>query len=258
MPGALGAVSVCLQPHCCCVAVLVWYGAPAAQPVWGGWGHLEGNKRVKLFDKTWKKLVAAGAVAAVGVVGITVAANAAGGTGCRTLTYPLCSRSVAATQVVDNSMGENEFTPAVRAKLNRPDKGAVTAYKFAPKTLTKIGGSFKTNKTKLGEFTLPAGSFKLDLSYFAARTVAGVPGTRPELALRVGASDTAFGDDYGTILGNEISPSKDREQTGYNFAYVTTTAPTTVEVFGFGYNDDAGSAGSGEIDMGAQVAVTTN
>jgi len=212
---------------------------------------------VKLLDKTWKKLAAAGVVAALGVGGIAVAADAAGGTGCRTLTYPLCARSVAKTQVVDHSLDEQEFTSGVVAKLNT-DKGAVKAYKFEAKTLAKIGGSFKTNKTKLGEFTLPAGSFKLDLSYFASRTVAGAAGTRPELALRVGATETAFGEDYGTILGNEISPAKDREQTGYNFAYVTTTKTTTVEVFGFGYNDDASSAGSGEIAMAAAVAVTTN
>lgn len=212
---------------------------------------------MKLLNKTWKKFVAAGAVAALGIGGIAVAANAAGGTGCATLTYPLCARSVAKAQVVDHSLDEQELAPSVVGKLNT-DKGALTTYKFDAKTLTLIGGSFKTNKTKLGEFTLPAGSFKLDLSYFAARTVTGAPGTRPELALRVGASPTAFGEDYGTILGNEISPTKDREQTGYNFAYVKTTKATTVEVFGFGYNDDASGAGSAEIDMSAQVAVTTN
>jgi hypothetical protein len=59
---------------------------------------------VKLFDSKKKKLIAGFAAAATIVVGGAVAANAATGTGCRTLTYPLCARSVATTQVVDNSL----------------------------------------------------------------------------------------------------------------------------------------------------------
>lgn len=69
--------------------------------------------------KIHKRLIAAAGVAALGVAGITVAANAAGGTGCRTLTYPLCARSVAKTQVVDHSLDEQEFAPSVLAKLNK-------------------------------------------------------------------------------------------------------------------------------------------
>lgn len=69
--------------------------------------------------KIHKQLIAAAGVAALGVVGITVAANAAGGTGCRTLTYPLCARSVAKTQVVDHSLDEQELAPSVLAKLNK-------------------------------------------------------------------------------------------------------------------------------------------
>lgn len=67
-----------------------------------------------------KKIVLA-TVAALGIVvgGGALVANAAGGTGCRTLTYPLCARSVAGTQVVDKSLGEHEFNDATRAKLNK-------------------------------------------------------------------------------------------------------------------------------------------
>lgn len=64
------------------------------------------------------KLIAAAGIAALGVAGITVAANAAGGTGCRTLTYPLCARSVASAQVVDNSLISNDLNPSVRAAIN--------------------------------------------------------------------------------------------------------------------------------------------
>ncbi|TCC33756.1 hypothetical protein [Kribbella sindirgiensis] len=98
---------------------------------------------------------------------------------------------------------------------------------FKPVTIDKIGGSFKTNKTKVGEFTLEPGTWLLN--------------------------STAFGTDYGTILGAEISPAKDRELTGSTVKVVTVDKATTVEVFAFGYNDDAGSAGSGEIAASASV-----
>lgn len=73
---------------------------------------------MKLFNTKTKKIVAAsiGAVAIIG--GGMVAANAAGGTGCATLTYPLCARSVAKAQVVDHSLDESEFAPSVVGKLN--------------------------------------------------------------------------------------------------------------------------------------------
>jgi hypothetical protein len=93
----------------------------------------------------------------------------------------------------------------------------------------------------------------INTSAFFARTAVGVPDTRPQLALRLGASTTAFGDDYGTILGAEISPSKDRELTGATVKVVKVTASTKVEAFAFGHNDDAGSAGSGDITAAADV-----
>jgi hypothetical protein len=52
-----------------------------------------------------------------------VAANAAGETGCKYLTYPLCARSVASVQVVDGSLIESDLAPAVREKLNKPGTG---------------------------------------------------------------------------------------------------------------------------------------
>lgn len=158
--------------------------------------------------------------------------------------------------------GDAGATGATGAKGDKGDagdpatdvKGTGISKSFDPVTIAHIGGSFKTQKTKIGEFTLPAGTWMINSSAFFARSVAGVDGTRPQLALRVGASDTAFGVDYGTILGAEISPAKDRELTGSAVKVVTVNAATTVEVFSFGYNDDAGSAGSGEITAAADVA----
>jgi hypothetical protein len=201
------------------------------------------------------RLVVAAVLGAGVLVGVAVAANGAVKPDCKSLTYPLCPRSVAASQVVDNSLPASKLVPADRAAfLKNTDiygKGASTDFK--PVVIANIGGSFKTSKTKVGEFTLEPGTWLINSTAFFARTATGVPGTRPQLALRVGASATAFGDDYGTILGAEISPAKDRELAGSTVKVVTVKAKTTVEVFAFGYNDDAGAAGSGEITASASV-----
>ncbi|GAA1119888.1 hypothetical protein GCM10009630_17120 [Kribbella jejuensis] len=208
----------------------------------------------KVFTTKGGRLLVAAVLGAGVLVGVTVAANGAVRPDCKTLSYPLCPRSVAASQVVDNSLPKSKIVPADRdAFLKDMGKVGVTKDFSTPVTIDKIGGSFKTNKTKVGEFTLQPGTWLVNTTAFFARTTAGAAGTRPELALRVGASDTAFGDDYGTILGAEISPSKDRELSGSTVKVVTVTKATKVEVFAFGYNDDAGSAGSGEITASASV-----
>jgi hypothetical protein len=210
----------------------------------------------KVWNTKGGRLLVAAVLGAGVLVGVTVAANGAVRPDCKSLSYPLCPRSVAASQVVDNSLPASKLTKSDRdAFLKDTDafgKSGV-AVDFKPATIDKIGGSFKTNKTKIGEFTLKPGTWLLNSTAFFARTTAGEPGTRPELALRVGATDTAFGDDFGTILGAEISPAKDRELTGSTVKVVTVDKTTTVDVFAFGYNDNAGSAGSGEIAASASV-----
>ncbi|MGW5191210.1 hypothetical protein ACWEOO_18320 [Kribbella sp. NPDC004138] len=207
----------------------------------------------KVFGTKGGRLLVAAVLGAGVLVGVTVAANGAVRPDCKTLSYPLCARSVAAKQVVDNSIPASKLTPADRAAFLKDNGKAGVTKDFAPVAIAKIGGSFKTGKTLVGDFTLQPGTWLLNSTAFFARTTAGVPGTRPQLALRVGASDTAFGEDYGTILGAEISPAKDRELTGSTVKVVTVKEPTKVEVFAFGYNDDAGSAGSGEITASASV-----
>ncbi|MGY4767968.1 hypothetical protein ACXC9Q_13730 [Kribbella sp. CWNU-51] len=210
----------------------------------------------KILNSKSGRLMVAAVLGAGVLVGVTVAANGAVKPDCKSLSYPLCPRSVAATQVVDNSLPASKLAPADRtAFLKDTDaNGKLGVSKaFDPVAIAHIGGSFKTGKTKVGEFTLPAGTWLINSSAFFARTAAGPAGTRPQLALRVGASDTAFGDDYGTILGAEISPAKDRELTGSTVKVVKVTGSTKVEVFAFGYNDDAGSAGSGDITAAADV-----
>jgi hypothetical protein len=62
-----------------------------------------------------KKVAAAGIIAATLVSGGAIAASAADGTGCRTLMYPLCERSVASAQVVDSSLTQKDLALAVRS-----------------------------------------------------------------------------------------------------------------------------------------------
>ena len=210
----------------------------------------------KLLNSKSGRLAVAAVLGAGVLVGVTVAANGAVKPDCKSLSYPLCARSVAASQVVDNSLPASKIVPADRNAFLKDVNGkAGVTVSLPPKAIEHIGGSFKTQKTKIGEFTLPAGTWLINTSAFFARTAVGVEGTRPQLALRVGASVTDFGIDVGTILGAEISPSKDRELSGSTVKVLKVPAngSTKVEVFAFGYNDDAGSAGSGDITAAADI-----
>lgn len=68
-------------------------------------------------------------VLAAGLLGagaIAATAGVPGSTDCKTLSYPLCSKSVAGTQIVNGSVNQVEFDASTRAKLD--DKtGQVTA-----------------------------------------------------------------------------------------------------------------------------------
>lgn len=157
------------------------------------------------------------------------------------------------SQIKAGTVDESDLNAALQAKLVKTP----AIFNFGAKSIAKIGGPFKANKTLLGDFTLPAGTWRIDMSYLAVRTVAGAPGTRPQLALRVGASATENGAEYGTVMGAEISPAADRELTATGWKYILKNdSPKKVEVFAFGYNDDGSSAGSAELTMSAQVAIT--
>lgn len=196
-------------------------------------------------------------VAGLALVGGFIASPAGAAVRATGVTYPLAARAVAAKQVVDNSLPASKIVKADRdAFLKDTDNnGKLAASKdCAPVVIEKFGGSFKTGKTKVCELTLPAGTYRLDQNAFFARTIAGVAGTRPQLAARIGASDTEFGTDVGTIMGQEISPSKDRELAGFTSRVVVLTKATKIEWYAFGYNDDQGVAGSGQITAAANIA----
>ena len=169
--------------------------------------------------------------------------------------------SVGTWNTANGAMTEDKLSAGVRAKLNTPDSDvfgtASEANDFASKTITDVGGSFgkftaTVRATKLGDFQLAPGTYLLNSQFRADRVVAGAPGLRPQLALRVD-NGTDWGLDFGTVMGTELSPTANRELYGSGFKVVTVTENTLVQVFGFGYNDDASAAGSGEIKMSASV-----
>lgn len=216
------------------------------------------------FARISSARIAGAVIASAGLILVgVVAANGAVKPDCKNLMYPLCARSVAAMQVVDNSIPKSKIVPADRDAFLKDEVGVdvkggiVAADSFDAVVIEKVGGSFKTNKTKLGSVNIKsAGKYRIDISMFAIRNTAGAAGTRPQLAARVGSTDTAFGLDFGTVFPGPLSPTKDREITGSTFKIVTVDGPTTVDLFGFGYNDDQSAAGSGEFSMASSISVT--
>ncbi|GAA1577808.1 MULTISPECIES: hypothetical protein [Kribbella] len=218
----------------------------------------------KILNTKTGRLAVAGVIAASAVLGVSIAANAAGGTGCKTLTYPLCARSVASTQVVDNSLtgadiktnslGWTDLDGNTQAQIRKGDGkgGATKLYANATPTVIKnIGGTFSTRHTEVGTFTLPKGTWLVNLSAKFNRTAAaaaGAPEVQPMLQL-VG------GTNYVTIGGNNISPALDADLFGSAVGLVTVTEDTKFTVNAFGYASDRSDAGSGDITVLANVVV---
>ena len=73
----------------------------------------------KILNSKSGRLMVAAVLGAGVLVGVTVAANGAVKPDCKSLSYPLCPRSVAATQVVDNSLPASKVAPADRARVLR-------------------------------------------------------------------------------------------------------------------------------------------
>lgn len=155
-------------------------------------------------------------------------------------------------QIAIGTVAESDLATSVQAKLNAGPTNVTKS--CASVALAHTGGPFKTLKTKVCEFNLPAGTWMVNTSAFFSRTAAGADGVRPQMAVRVGASETEYGIDYGTILGTEISAAASREMTG-SATKVVTVAPggVTVEVFGHGYQDNVGDTDGGKISAAADI-----
>lgn len=143
--------------------------------------------------------------------------------------------------------------------LERPDGGKSFLDKtFDTAQIANIGGKFLERNTAIGSIQLPAGTWRIALDVKFTRTAdAGAtdPAVRPSAVARVGQTDTEFGTDLGTIMGNDIAPYKGADLTGTDDTKVTLTEASTVTFAAFGYDDKRGSAGSGEIAAAVRVWV---
>jgi len=120
-----------------------------------------------------------------------------------------------------------------------------------PAIVQNIGGSFgkftgTVRATKVDEVSLPAGTYQLTADGFFHSTAATSGLTRMQLAVRVD-DGTDWGKDLGTCFTDATSPLANREATCSSTRVVTLDAPTTVQVFAFGYADDQGSFDSGKF-----------
>lgn len=103
-----------------------------------------------------------------------------------------------------------------------------------------IGGKFADNATKIGSLDLQPGTYMVNAEGFFESTAATSGKSQMELALRDDA-----GNAYGTCFTGETSPLKGRDASCASTQAVTVDAPTTVDVYAFGYQDDQSATDSG-------------
>lgn len=224
---------------------------------------------MKLPKTLFGRLTVAGTVALFGVLGFAFVADAAVKPDCKNLMYPLCPRSVAASQVVDNSLPKTKIVPADREAFlkdtNTPDvKGdAEVSETLAPKAIEFIGGPYfdpARGFTHLGTVTLTKGTWLVNTSVkftHTAASPAGAPAIRPQVGLRIGqngaaAGDAKWGTEVGTVGGSAIGAGKNSDLWGSAVKLITVDDDTEIGVYGFGYAD-GGTEGSGEIIAAVQV-----
>ena len=158
-----------------------------------------------------------------------------------------------------NTVGKPQLKADVAAKLELGTGSVVKT--IAPAAITYLGGPYfdpARGFTTLGSFTLPKGTWLVNTSAKFHRTVAGVAGSRPQVGLRIGQGTASpnWGTEVGTVGGADISPGNGHDLFGSATKVVTVAEDTTVGVYGFGYNDDTGVAGSGEIEASAEITAT--
>lgn len=145
-------------------------------------------------------------------------------------------------------------------KSEIPDPGSTVTLKTEQgggQPVEHIGGSFSTNATKLGEFTLDPGTYQLSSDGFFTNNAATSGKTQMQLALRTQpAEGQQWGKDLGTCFTGRIASVSGRDITCSTSRVVTLDAPTTVNVYGFGYEaDDQGSTDSGKVNAAYVVNI---
>lgn len=159
------------------------------------------------------------------------------------------ANSVWSSSLNNSIVSEEKLYGPVREKLSWGSlaNGPVDIPETA---IAKIGGPFADNATLLGSVDLPAGTWMVNTSVVFSRTISGATGTRPQLALRYSGGQNA-----GTLMGIEISPTAGRELTESAVETIIVTEPTQMSIYGFGYNDDQGAAGGGQITAKAKITL---
>lgn len=167
--------------------------------------------------------------------------------------------------VANGAVGWYALTQWTRANIHQiarqhDTKGALAGQVQDTATIGAIGGTFgkfteTVRATKVGEMTLQPGTYLLSSSGFFDTVAADSPrtdGTHLQLAVRVD-DGSDWGKDFGTCFTSAF-PAGDREATCAVTRVVTVDSPTTVQVFGFGYNDDQSSTGSGTFTVATDVS----
>ncbi|HEX7717442.1 MAG TPA: hypothetical protein VF416_09155 [Marmoricola sp.] len=169
--------------------------------------------------------------------------------------------SIKSKDIKDGTIQTSDLNAATIAGLKQQAAGAPVQTPLGaqlaanstsdPTAIADIGGSFgkftaTVRATKLDQVTLPAGTYQLTADGFFHSTEATSGKTRLQLALRVD-DGSDWGKDFGTCFTGAASALADREVSCSSTRVVTVDAPTTVQVFAFGYADDQGSADSGKF-----------
>lgn len=167
------------------------------------------------------------------------------------------NNTVTTDSVKDGALGAADLNADLKGKLDN-GKGVGTK-DFEAKAITTIGGSFATGKTVVGTVEVAAaGTYLVNTSAVFDRKNEGTEGylapttdTYPSLVVRYGTTEA----DAGTIMGSPVSRKGFVELTGSATKTISVDGPTTLNVYGFGYNEDRSGFGGGQITVAAQVTV---
>ncbi len=135
-----------------------------------------------------------------------------------------------------------------------------TGFASAPTNIDTIGGTYSTNATDLGQFTVPrTGQYLISAYGFFDRRNEGTPGyesptTDTYLQLTVRGPAGFTGGHPGTCFTPAVSPRGFTETTCQSVQVISATAGDVIHVRAFGYNEDR--SGFGGVPNSAQPQFT--
>lgn len=169
--------------------------------------------------------------------------------------------------VTDGSIGLADLAPAARgaAAQGVGVNGTEVATLGNDVVIAKIGGPINDNNTNLNTaLTLPAGTYLVTVDGAFESSVDASDASVdvfPQLSLWLDKNgDNAFRwqDGEGDISPNTLMPTvKNRHRSVSGTTVITLTAPTKVGLLAFGYDENQGTARSGEIKVTAATITAT-